>query len=184
MEPDEREAAITTTQIRIQDAGLHGTLRLRLVTDGLAHVLHHSETDETSGTWTGLACPDHGLPIGSDVDNPVLTSLCSEGDIVDLLWETPPDLAGPHSIAFHAAMQAHQAANTALAEQYWSDLAAAWSQAWAANYDVLEFMQKIGLDRFAPDAPQRWVIASFEHHTSQHGTQNPHIHNVVIPAPT
>jgi hypothetical protein len=27
-------------------------------------------------------------------------------------------------------------------------------------------------------------VASFEHHTSPHGLPHPHIHNVVIPAPT
>src|ERR1700683_112801 len=141
MERGQRRAITTTTQIRIQDAGLHGTLRLQVVTDDLAYVLQHAETDETSGTWTGLACPDHGLPVGSDVDNAVLKSLSSEGDIIDLFWEAPPELAAPHNTAFHAAIQALQAGNTALAEQHWSDLAATWSQAWAANYDVMEFMQ-------------------------------------------
>jgi hypothetical protein len=49
--------------------GLGGTLRLTWVTDHLAHVLEHVEVDEASGTWTGLACPDHDLQIGTDVDN-------------------------------------------------------------------------------------------------------------------
>ena len=44
-----------------------GTLRTTWVRDELAHVLEHADTDEPSGTWTGLACPDHGLSIGSDV---------------------------------------------------------------------------------------------------------------------
>jgi hypothetical protein len=49
--------------------GLSGVLRITWVADDLAHVLQHSQTDETTGTWTGLACPDHGLEIGADVDN-------------------------------------------------------------------------------------------------------------------
>jgi hypothetical protein len=43
-------------------------------------------------------------------------------------------------------------------------------------------MQEVGLDFFPPDPPQRWVIASFEHHTSPHGIELPHIHNIVIAA--
>jgi hypothetical protein len=34
-----------------------------------------SQVGETSGTWTGLACPGHGLPIGSDVDDAALLRL-------------------------------------------------------------------------------------------------------------
>jgi hypothetical protein len=45
-------------------------------------------------------------------------------------------------------------------------------------------MQRAGLTRFSPAKPQRWVIASFEHHTSPHGIPQPHIHNIVIPALT
>jgi hypothetical protein len=54
---------------------LGGVLRLTWVTDQLAHVLDHSQSDEPSGTWTGLACPDHGLEIGTDVDNATLQRL-------------------------------------------------------------------------------------------------------------
>jgi hypothetical protein len=45
---------------------------------------------------------------------------------------------------------------------------------------VLEFMQGTGLSPFAPVKPQRWVVASFEHHTSPHGLPRPHGHNIVI----
>lgn len=45
-------------------------------------------------------------------------------------------------------------------------------------------MQNAGLTRFSPEKPQRWVIASFEHHTGAHGVGHPHIHNVVITALT
>ena len=49
-------------------AGPGGVLRMTWVQDQLAHVLDHSDADEPSGTWTGLACPDHGLALGADVD--------------------------------------------------------------------------------------------------------------------
>ena len=45
------------TAIAITEMGLTGVLRLNWVQDNLAHVLHHSQADETFGTWTGLACP-------------------------------------------------------------------------------------------------------------------------------
>jgi len=40
------------TAISIAGMGLTGTLRITWVRDNLAHVLDHSHTDETSGTWT------------------------------------------------------------------------------------------------------------------------------------
>jgi hypothetical protein len=40
------------TAISIAGTGLTGTLRITWVRDNLAHVLDHSHTGETSGTWT------------------------------------------------------------------------------------------------------------------------------------
>jgi hypothetical protein len=45
-------------------------------------------------------------------------------------------------------------------------------------------MQASGLTRFSHVKPQRWVIASFEHHCGPHGVAHPHIHNIVVPALT
>jgi hypothetical protein len=58
--------------ISIDGAKLTGVLRLTWMTDQLAHVLHHSETDEPTGTWTG---PGHGLALGADVDTATLQRL-------------------------------------------------------------------------------------------------------------
>lgn len=143
-------------------------------------MLEHAQTDETSGTWTGLACPDHGYRIGADVDPVVLKCMCADGEIADLLWEAPAELAATHNQAFYQAIQTFQAGDTPLAEEHWRGLAAIWSHAWAANYDVLAYTQEVGLDRFESDPRQRWVIASFEHHTSPHSIEAPHIHNIVI----
>jgi hypothetical protein len=153
--------------------GLSGTLRLTWVTDQLAHVLDHSQADETSGTWTGLACPDHGLPIGSDVDNATLLRLAGQDQIADLTWEAPPDFTAEHGQVCAAAIQAHLSGNAQQAEHLREQLMALWSHAWSANYQALEFMQGAGLTRFSPAKPQRWVIASFEHHTSPHGLRTP-----------
>jgi hypothetical protein len=163
--------------------GLTGTLRLTWVTGHLAHVLEMSEagSGETSGTWTGLSCPDHGLPIGSDVDNTTLLRLAGQGGIADLIGEAPPEFTADHGQLCVAALQAHESGRAEEGQQLWQQMVALWSHAWSTNYQMLELMQNAGLTRFSPVKPQRWVIASFEHHTSPHGLQQPHIHNIVIP---
>ena len=60
------------TAIGITGIGLTGVVRMNWVQDDLAHVLEHAHTDETSGTWTGRACPDYSLAVGSDVDDTTL----------------------------------------------------------------------------------------------------------------
>jgi hypothetical protein len=96
----------------IEGAGLSGAMRMTWLSDHLAHVLEHCETDEPSGTWTGLACPDRGLALGSDVDNATLQRLSAQGEIADLIWEPPEELAAEHGQLFQAAIHAHQAGNT------------------------------------------------------------------------
>ena len=170
------------TALAIEGMGLTGVLRLTRIHDNnLAHMEDHSHTDETPGTWTGLACPARGLPLGTDVDNAMLRHLASEsGEIADLIWEAPDELAAEHAQVFLAAMHAYNTGETEHADRLWENLQAIWSRAWSANYAVLEFMQRAGLTRFSPVKPQRWVIASFEHHTSPHGLPRPHVHNIVI----
>jgi hypothetical protein len=168
------------TAITITGMGLTGVLRLTWVQDDLAHVLDYSQAGETSGTWTGLACPGHGLALGADVDNAVLRQLAAGNEIADLTWEAPDELTAEHAQVFQAAMLAHHAGDSKRASQPWENVRAIWSQAWSANYAVLEFMQGTGLTRFSPVKPQQWVVASFEHHTSPHGLPRPHIHNIVL----
>ena len=67
------------TAIAIDGMGLTGVPRLSWVQDELAHVLDHSHTDETSGTWTGLACPGHGRALGRP-----------EGDVAGALRDRRP----------------------------------------------------------------------------------------------
>ncbi len=169
-----------TTIFGISGAGSTGTLRLTWITDNLAHIIEHAEVDEPRGTWTGLACPDHGLAIGVGVDLEMLKRLSTRGEIADLIWEAPDDIVGDHNEAFLVAMQAYDAENTAQAERHWSDMQTIWSRAWDANYKVLEFMQQAGIERFGPVGPQRWIAASLEHHCGPHGIQRPHVHNLVI----
>ena len=168
------------TAIAIDGMGLTGVLRITGVHDNLAHVLDYSLTDETSGTWTGLACPGHGLAVGTDVDHATLRHLAAGSEIADLIWEAPDELTAEHGQAFQAAIRAYHADDAQRAEELWENVRAIWSQAWSVNYAVLEFMQGTGLTRFSPVKPQQWVVASFEHHTSPHGLPRPHIHNIVL----
>jgi hypothetical protein len=168
-----------TTAIKISGAGLTGTLRLTCIRDDLAHVTGHAGTDEPVGTWIGSACAGFGLAIGSDVDVGVLRNLCRDGQITDLIWEAPDALVSEHNQAHQAALQAYQAGNTEVAEREWGKVQALWSRAWAANCAAIDFMEGAGLTRLSPVKPQRWVVASFEHHCGPHGFQHPHVHNVV-----
>jgi hypothetical protein len=169
---------------RMGDPVLGGILRVtprpvRL----LAHVLDNLD-GEATGTWTGLACPGHGLPIGSDVGNDTLTRLADKHGIASLHWQPPEDFTAEHAHLCTTAIHACQSGNPEWGEELWQQATALWSQAWSANLQVLELMQEAGLHRFSLDKPQRWVVASFEHHTSPHGLPQPHIHNIVIPALT
>ena len=160
--------------------GLGGVLRMTWMQDGLEHVLEHCGTDEPSGTWTGQACPDHRLALGSDVDNATLAHLCAQGEIADIIWEAPEDFTTEHRQAFEAAVDAYKAGNSKTAGLMWQELQTIWSRAWSANCAALQLLQDAGLARFSPVKPQRWVIASFEHHCSPHGLLHPHVHNIII----
>ena len=91
--------------------------------------------------------------------------MAAGSELADLIWEAPDQFTADHARAFRDAMCAHLAGDAERAGQLWENLLAIWSHAWSANYAVLEFMQGMGLSRFAPVKPQHWVIASFEHHT-------------------
>ncbi len=168
------------TDPSIDGTKITGVLRLTWMSDHLTHVLEHSQTDEPTGTWTGVACPDHGLALGADVDTAILQRLAAHGDIADLIWEAPADLTARHGQLALAAIQAYQTGQHETGERLWQQVRTLWSQAWSANFEVLKLMQAAGLTRFAPVKPQRWVIASFEHHCGPRGIAHPHVHNVVI----
>lgn len=166
-----------------EETELSGVLRLTWVTDHLEHVLHHSQADEPTGTWTGLACPSHGLEIGTDVDNATLKCL-AHGEIADITWEAPMNFTTEYRQLSRAAIQAFKAGNPEAGEELWQQTQTLWSRAWSASHQALTLMQNAGLACFSPWKPQRWVIASFEHHCGPHGVAHPHIHNIVITALT
>ena len=168
------------TSTSITAPGLSGLLQMTWLQDDLAHVLEHADVDEPSGTWTGLACRDHELTLGGDVDNATLRRLAANGKIADLVWEAPEQLVAEHGQAFQAAMQAYHTGHAERAEQHWQELRTIWSRAWAANYAALELLQNAGITTFSPVKPQRWVVASFEHHCGPHALPQPHVHNIVV----
>jgi hypothetical protein len=110
----------------------------------------------------------------------VLIGLCGRGEVADLVWEAPPPLADAHEEAYRLATHGYATLDLDSGELHWRELEAIWSQAWSANCDVLRFMQETGLERFSPVKPQRWVVASFEHHSGPHGVDRPHVHNIVV----
>jgi hypothetical protein len=115
------------TSIAITGMGLTGVIRMSWVHDNLAHVLDHSRTDETTGTWTGLACPEHGLAIGADVDETTLRRVAAQSQAADLTWEASPDLASGHAQVFQSAVQAYDEADTERSQQLWKRVEEIWS---------------------------------------------------------
>jgi hypothetical protein len=168
----------------IEGAGLRGVMRMTWVADHLAHVLDHREAGEPSGTWTGLACQDHGLALGGEVDDVLLRRLAAGGEIADLVWEPAEQLAAEHGRLAQAAIEADRAGKPEMAGRLREHVQAIWSLAWSANYAALTLLQDAGLTRFSQVKPQRWVAASFEHHCGPHGLPAPHIHNIVVIALT
>ena len=110
-----------------------------------------------------------------------MRQLSTRGQLADLIWEAPAGLTAEHGQLLRAAIQAYHAGQAEAAEQLWQQVRVVWSRAWAANLAALELMQDAGLTRFSPVEPQRWVVASFEHHCGPHGLLSPHVHNVVFP---
>src|SRR5262249_12235942 len=100
--------------------------------------------------------------------------------LADLIWEASEELAAEHGQAFRAAMQAYHTGRTELAEQHWQELQTIWSRAWSANYAALKLLQNARITTFSPLQPQRWMVASFEHHCGPHGLPHPHVHNILI----
>jgi hypothetical protein len=113
-----------------------------------------------------LACSDHQLGLGGDVDNLTLRRLAVDSKIADLAWEAPEYLAAKHGYPFQAAMKAYNTEHSELAEQHWQELQAIWSRAWAANFATLKLLQNAGITTFSPVKAQSWVTASFENTTA------------------
>ena len=116
------------------------------------------------------------------MDTATLQRLTAHGEVADLIWEAPAGLTAEHGQLSWPPSRPIRAGNHETGERLWQRAHAVWSRAWSANYEALKLFQAAGLTRFAPVKPQRWVIASFEHHCGPHGVSHPHVHNIVITA--
>ena len=156
------------TAFAITGMGLTGVLRITWVHDNLAHVLHHSHTHETPGTWTGLACPGHGLALGTDVDNETLQHLAVGNEIADLTWEAPDELAAEHARAFNGRHARSPDTGECRARR-----PALGGPPGRLVDTPGQRTTRCSSSCRAPvcpgsrrSSPSSWVVASFEHHTS------------------
>ena len=107
------------------------------------------------------------------MDTAILQRLTAHSEVADLIWEAPADLTTEHGQLSWPPSRRYQAGNHEIGERLWQQASTLWSRAWSANYEALKLFQAAGLTRFAPVKPQRWVIASFEHHCGPHGYRIP-----------
>ena len=94
------------TATGIPGAGPGGVLRMTWVQDRPARVLEHSDTDEPSGSWTGLACSDDGLTAGADVNTTTPASAAGLRPARRPGLGSPGGLAARHAQLFQATLRA------------------------------------------------------------------------------
>jgi hypothetical protein len=142
------------------------------------HILHHTGIDEPSGTWTGGACARHRRPPGSDVALADLGEMHRQsGGLVDVTWYPEPVASDGYLQLLRewredGARQPHRHPF-----DWWAGRAEAmWSYIWAANCRyVAEIIEKPVRDRGGAG----FLIASFEHNSSDHALERPHVHNLM-----
>ena len=144
---------------------------------GIDHILKHTGIDEPSGTWTGGAGTRHGRPPGSDVDLANLGEMHRQSDgLADFTWYPEPVAAAAYlrllrECTEDGARQPHQHPF-----DWWSQrITAMWSYIWAANCRyVTEIIEGPARSRGSDGL----IVASFEHNSSGHGMERPHVHNL------
>ena len=140
------------------------------VQDQLTHILDYSDAGEPSGTWTGLACPNHGLPAGADVDAVPLRQLPGLPTGRPDLGDTPQ----PRRPAVPTAIRAFDGGR-----------AEAASGLTAGPHSVVSGMDghprrpgarpARGRDQVSWLEPQCWVMASSGRHFGPYGVRGPHV---------
>ena len=154
-----------------------GTIQVNAPAD-ISHILQHASIDEPSGTWTGSACPQHGRPLGTDVDLADLGAMHRQSaGLADMTWYPEPAAADTYlrllrDWAADGARQPHLHPF-----DWWvGRVDVMWSYIWAANYRfITEIIEQPSESRGGAGL----LIASFEHNSSAHGRERPHIHNLV-----
>jgi hypothetical protein len=175
-----RTLAVMTADLSPSDlaaACWPGTLQINTRAD-IRHILQHASVDEPSGTWTGGACQQHGRALGADVDLADLGEMHRQSaGLIDVTWSPEPAAADTYLRLireWHADgdRQPHQHPF-----DWWAGrVETMWSYIWSANYrSITEIIERPARSRGAAG----FLIASFEHNSSAHGLEQPHIHNLM-----
>ncbi len=154
-----------------------GAIQINATAD-IRHIAEHTGADEPSGTWTGGACPRHGRPIGTDVDLADLRAVYRQtGGLIDVTWYPEPAAAEAYKMLLRqwgedGDRQPHQHPF-----DWWAQRAGAmWSYIWDANYRaVTEIIEEPSRSK----GGEGYLVASFEHNSSAHGLERPHVHNLM-----
>ena len=104
----------------------------------------------------------------------------AQGDLADLVWEAPDDFTAEHASSASPRSEPTKPVSSKKASDSGSKRRPCGPAPGQPTTRPSELLQAAGLTRFSPVKPQRWVIASFEHHCGPHGLPHPHIHNIVM----
>lgn len=172
--------AVMTPELSSSDlatCGWPGAIQVNTRAD-VRHILQHVGVDEPSGTWTGGGCPQHGRSLGTDVDLADLGEMHRQSaGLSDMTW-LPESAAADTYLRlireWHAdgANQPHHHSFDWWAER----VKTMWSYIWSANCRfITEIIEQPARSRGSAGL----LIASFEHNSSTHGLEQPHIHNLM-----
>jgi hypothetical protein len=154
-----------------------GEIRVCVNAD-ISHILKHTGTGEPSGTWTGGACARHGRPVGSDVNLADLGEIHRQsGGLADMTWYPEAVTSDAYLRLLREWREDGKREPHQHPFGWWAQRSEAmWSYIWAANYQVVtEIIEKPVRDR----GSDGYLIASFEHNSSAHGLERPHVHNLM-----
>jgi hypothetical protein len=144
----------------------------------VGHILQHTGVDEPSGTWTGGAGSRRGRTLGSDVDLADLGAMQRQGaGLVDFTWEPEPVAADVYLQLLREWGEDGGRQAPQHPFEWWANrVSVMWSYIWAANCRyVTEILEGPSRER----GGNGLLVASFEHNSSEHGRERPHVHNLV-----
>jgi hypothetical protein len=143
----------------------------------ISHILKHAGIDEPTGTWTGGACPRLGRPPGTDVNLADLGEMHRQsGGLSDFTWQPEPAAADIWLRLIRDWQEDGTRDPHDHPYDWWAErVKAAWSRIWVAN---CRFVTEILEGPSRESGGDGLAVASFEHNSSPHGLQRPHVHNL------
>lgn len=144
----------------------------------ISHILEHTGLDEPHGIWTGGACPRHGRPLGTDVNLADLGAMHRQSaGLSDFTWHPEATAEAVYLRLIREWQEDGQHEPHQHPFDWWAQRTTAmWSYIWAAN---CRFVAEIIEQPARNDGKDGLLVASFEHNSSPHGLDRPHIHNLV-----